>query len=155
MMKFIYKIKKHTAEALGPTLDAALYWQLVFMEDCEYESEYIERIEIMKAIDRIRENVFKIVREEKDALIIKSEEDLVCIIKVLDFIRDWDDKLIEDPIDLGETISGSLYQANETQRTDIKELYKAASNHIKNNYVNKEIFEFDTETTFKNFYNLY
>lgn len=154
MKTFEYKLDKHIAEALGSTLDAALYWQLVFLEDCEYESEYIGHIEIMKHINRTRDNIFKILTGKTDKLIINNEEGIVCLKEVLDFVRDWDNTSVGKPIDLGETLDGVLYHVDETQRAGVKELYKALLKYITNNYVHEEIFEFDTDTTFKEYYNL-
>ena len=154
MKIFEYKLDKHTAEALGSTLDAALYWQLEFSADFEYEGEYIGCMEIMQYINRTREKVFKILTGEEDKLTINDEEGIVCLKEVLDFIKDWDDNSIEDPIDLGETLNGVLYHADEVQKTGVKALYKAVLKHIADNYVNEEIFEFDTEATFKDYYNI-
>lgn len=154
MKIFEYKLDKHTAEALGSTLDAALYWQLEFSADFEYESEYIGCMEIMQYINRTRENVFKILTGEEDKLTIVDEEGIVSIKEALHFIEDWDDNSIEDPVDLGETLNGVLYHADEIQKAGVKALYKAVLKHIADNYVDEKIFEFDTETTFKNYYNV-
>lgn len=128
---------------------------MTFMEDCEYECEYIERIEIMKNIAKVRKKIFEILKNETDTLTINEEEEIVCLKEVLDFLRDWECKYIEDPIDLGETMDGLLSPVDDKQRKGVKELNKAILEHIRKNYVNKEIFDFDIETTFKEYYNVY
>ena len=153
MKIFKYKLDKHIAEALGATLDAAMYWQMEFAVDFEYECEYIEAIEMMRYIYKIRENVFKIITGEDDTLMIIDEESIVCIKKVLDFINDWDNNIV-DAIDLGETLIGKLYCIDESQRDGVKVLYAAILKHIENNYINKDSFDFDIETTFKSYYNV-
>lgn len=149
---FEYKLEKQVAVALGATLDAALYWQIEFLGENEYESEYIESMQMMQCINRVRGEVFKVISGEVDELVLKDAKSIVCITNVLNFIEDWDNDTVDNPIDLAETLNGALMKVNEKQRSGIKELYKSLLKHIDSNAIDIEIFDFDTNTTLKDFY---